>query len=127
MPEPKLYHLTTTTGHARWSERSEVSDAAMHVITQLIDEMLRHPGQTVDLPGPPGYVASGERDEGRLMATISRHGTAGPLVTVLCVAGAEPRVEATLEPALLFDPAAAKWLGDFERCLGWAWQAWVVA
>jgi hypothetical protein len=130
-----MHHYTITTGHCRQSPRSEVSAAAIAVLTPLLRD-----GEHW-LPAPfASYRLRITVAGSTLAATVLSH-VAGPLVTVLvCLddvglaqalrtTGAiaavplhAPAVLVELHPALSRDPDAAGWLGDFERCLGWAWQ-----
>ena len=92
-----------------------------------------------DMPGPPGYRLRVTIDGATLAATVFR-GPA-PLATVwtclddrglaevLRVTGARPAVLlappcvlASLHRTMTLDPDAIGWLGDFERCLAWAWS-----
>ena len=137
-----LWHLTLDTGLGRRSERSEVGDAVVTTLSQQIAEMLD--GLPVEVR--PGYGLSGAAARGALLATVS--GAHGPLVTVAVApsgrsspllweqlrrsapAGETLPEDAPQPPwcavriypaALARDEDAVRWLGDFERCLAWAW------
>lgn len=136
-----VMHVTLETGHGRRSYRHEVADAVVTLLRQQIAEMLA--GMPVEIR--PGYTMSGAAAGPALLATVSRDGR--PLITVAVAAksrasarlwrelqhpvpgsspavGDPPRapwVAARLYPTLVLDPEAATWLGDFGRCLAWAW------
>lgn len=135
-PHRSLAHYTVTTGHLRQSPRSEVSD---DVIAALLPLLV--PGEH-PMPAPPGYRLRVTLAGTALAATVLTSGGA-PLATVYACAD-QPALDAALhavreqltdrEPALLppaalvvlhptiaLDPGASDWLGDFERCLAWAW------
>ena len=133
-----LYHLTITTGHARKSLRTEISDDALAVCSDLIAALRTAPGTRIEMPGPPGYEISA-RIEGRCMsAQIYAVGEPNPVVR-LGIAASErcgsaiwrwldsavdqpraPWLAVTVEPAMMAHMDCSLWLGDFERCLGWA-------
>lgn len=135
-----MIHLTLTTGHVRQSSRSEVSYDAIAALRPLLASGERA------LPASPGYLLQVTIDGSALMATVRLGWHADtetqrvPLVTI----GVAPdttalyafrqlyrgRVDAVREapacivdihPTIALDPGAAEWLGDFERCLAWAW------
>lgn len=128
-----LDHYTIETGHLRASPRGEVAD---NVIRQL-SPLLRS-GDHV-MPFPDGYSVQVTIEGTSLAATLRPTGGA-PLVTVMVAVdepglariladtGARPpkplRVPAalvTVHPTAALDQDAVGWLGDFERCLAWAW------
>ncbi|NNM75085.1 hypothetical protein [Enterovirga aerilata] len=142
MTDRYLWHLTLDTGHGRRSYRDEVSDAVVTTLRQQISEMLA--GLPVEVL--PGYRLTGTAAGGALLATVESE-TAGPLATVAVApsgrsstrlwqelskpapaggvavgeAPEPPWCAVRLYPGLGRDPDAAHWLGDFERCLAWAW------
>ena len=135
--ERYLYHLTLTTGHARKSYRSEISDEALAVCAELIERINARPLAPIEMPGPPGYVIVGEMAGPCGVAQVfTTHGEQ-PLITIgiatrercgitpwqlLGGKGEQPRapwLAVKIEPGIANDPAM-HWLGDFERCLGWA-------
>jgi hypothetical protein len=64
-------------------------------------------------------VAAKSKVSARLWSELQR-----PIPGSSPAAGDPPRapwVAARLYPTLALDPDAAVWLGDFERCLAWAW------
>ena len=125
-----LCHYTINTGHVRQSPRSEVTiDLALlapllrtgeHVMPHLADYGLR---VTVD-----GDVLAATVHRGPApLATVFVCSTQQGLDAVLRLTGCIPSVPLTLpaalvetHPTLTLDPDAVSWLGDFERCLAWA-------
>lgn len=145
----KLYHLTLTTGHARWSTRDEVSEEAVAVCTDLLRRgMDRRPDEAIPIPTPEGEpcALTAARASRCLVVTIwgpelrlPDGPTRPPLVTMGVAArsrcapglwqqlgqqGPRPPVPwaaVKLHPTLALHAVAADWLGDLERCLAWAW------
>jgi len=56
----------------------------------------------------------------RLWRILHQHGET-PVVTDPARCPPEPWVAVAIDAGLAHHPEAAHWLGDFERCLGWAW------
>lgn len=125
-----IAHLTLATGHMRASPRSEVGDDAIRALAPLMRGG-RHP-----VPGFPDHEAKVTTHEGALMATVFRGEI--PLVTFAVATDAAslasivrllevterltiPACVVQLLPTAHLDPDAMHWLGDFERCLAWAW------
>lgn len=145
-----LRHVTLTTGHARDSYRSEVSDEAVAVCRELIARFTGgEAASAVPMPGLPGYSISGRASAKCLVATVwadgppsvpvvsigvATHSRCGsrlwhdlhrwgrvPVVTDPERPPAEPWVAAALdEGAAYAGREIMMLLGDFERCLGWA-------
>jgi hypothetical protein len=132
MAPATLSHYTLDTGHLRASPRSEVGPGIVEALAPLLV-----PGEH-DVPGFGSCRVRVSIDDGTLRADIG--GQAGPLVTLWTVtdaaglerARAEAGHPAVLDlalPACLVrlratlgdDPSTWGWLGDFERCLAWAW------
>lgn len=65
-------------------------------------------------------VAAHSRCGDKLWREMHRWGEL-PVVTDPERCPPEPWVAAALDAGALAHPDAAHWLGDFERCLGWAW------
>lgn len=128
-----MNHYTITTGHSRFSPRDEVG---LDII-KLLQPMLtpgKHP-----IPGKEGYTAEVLTEGRSLLCTVWDNDR--PCVTF----GVAPDRESSdlLWPALiklsegvtpvcpsppwvavaivLIGPSEVGWLGDFERCLAWAW------
>ena len=128
-----LHHYTVESGHLRESPRSEVGDDVIALLVPLLVA-----GEHA-MPHPTGYRLRVTVDGTALAATV--HSPAGaPLVTTvvvvdeaglaaaLRVTGARPPMPlrppaaiVTLHPTARLDAGSLGWLGDFERCLAWAW------
>jgi len=126
-----------TTGHARKSYRSEISDDALRVCAELIEQIRERPLAPHKMPGPPGYEIVGDLSGPCGVVQVFRAGMEQPLVTIgiasrercgitpwelLGGIGPQPRapwLAVKIGEGLIGDPAM-HWLGDFERCLGWA-------
>lgn len=146
-----LNHITLTTGHIRRSPRSEVAEQVIHDIRAWLDEMLEHQGQRRPMlyVGDEGYTATIVADIG-LSCTIyapDSGGQAVPLATFSIARPSDanadeiwsiltenfPTQSGLRQPAtpwcavainmngLALHPDANEWIGDFERCLAWAW------
>lgn len=147
-------HITLTTGHSRRSPRAEVADDVVAVCADLIVRMLATPNATVPLPHPAGYSVGGIAAGKCLVATVWADGPPSEVVATIGVAGGskcgatlwralhkwgetpvvtdaarmppKPWVAAALDAAIVRHMDAAEWLGDFERCLAWAWlERWL--
>lgn len=145
-----MAHVTLTTGDVRQTPRSEVSRQAIQVAADMIrrgqgPDMVpmgigpyslscRADGRclvaTVWTDGPPSVVictigvALHSRCGAVVWQALHDYGTA-PVVTDRDHQPPTPWVAAALEGAALTDPAhreALTWLGDFARCLAWAWH-----
>jgi hypothetical protein len=143
-----IRHVTLTTGHTRESLPGEVSEDAIATCRGLIEALIAEPTRTVPIPSPPGYSLGGRTTGKCLVATVWAGGQS-VLIATIGVAG-HSRCGATLWrelPPLGRDPGrnrpgalpsgagvaaaldagiarysnAAHWLGNFERCLAWAW------
>ena len=124
-----IWHLTLDTGHGRPSPRSEVADGSVAQIAGWLDSDAFEP--------LPGYrCALTYRSEhcfeaelyspaGGLMASMAfaSHARCGAALWRRVVSKrhkpAEPWLAVLLGPGIVGDPAV-DWLGDFERCLAWA-------
>lgn len=128
-----MHHYTIDTGHSRDTSRDEIDDAAIELLTPLLsngDHSLPHPFER--------YRLRVTIVDGTLAATV--YSGPAPLVTtyvvtdaaglaeVLRITGAIPAAPLTppaiivqTHPSIVADRDAIGWLGDFERCLGWAW------
>lgn len=129
-----LWHVTLNTGESHRSYRNEVRDAIMTLLRQQIDEALAG----LDVAIKPGYRLKADTVGGALVGTVMRDRD-DPLCTIavarnarqgaaiwrlLQEAGSPPRspwCAVRLYAGLAYDPDALIWLGDFERCLAWAW------
>jgi hypothetical protein len=128
-----MHHVTLTTGHTRVSPRGEVADQVLAACEPLLA-----PGRH-RIPGVMGGY--------ELVVPVCQHGWAGTVyqgsVPVATIGVADDEASASeIWPALVKmhgggAPAqpplpwcavvlhavapAYEWLGDFERCLAWAW------
>lgn len=144
-----IRHVTLNTGHVRDSYPAEVSADALAVGRGLLDQLAATPLATVPIPLVPGYGlrvrlaltrclavtvwGNGPRPQHIATIGLARHNVCGtqlwrnlhewsqaPLVTDPARPVPKPWVAATLEAPLGYHPDAARWLGDFERVLAWA-------
>lgn len=143
-----IQHLTLSTGHTRRSYRSEVRDDVVTYCRDLIDQAIAGEEEGLRVPIPSlgcdlgvvstsrSLLVSVQREEVPLvtfgLATHSRSGAS--LWRVLTEVGAstpihetvklcppEPWCAVRLEPgATLADHDVLMALGDFERCMAWA-------
>lgn len=112
-----LWHYTTTTGHGRASPRSEVSAEALESTRRIVqaaadngDAELVDGYRLTALTVAPGGLAS--------WVIAAPDGAA--LVECRLTPGDAPRLDVRLLPALVDHAAAARWMGDAERCIAWA-------
>lgn len=145
-PLPLLAHVTLLTGHVRHSPRGEVTDDTMILMTSwLADQGVRpvRTGQVHHAPIPnfPGYTAK-MKANGRCLAATVGHEIFGDMLKIwvapTLLDGAKawllhgykrtqqppaPWCVVKLLPAFesLIRHEDVSWLGDFERCLAWAW------
>jgi hypothetical protein len=138
-----IRHITLTTGHTRDSFAGEISPEAIEVCTALIDQMIV--GKRPPIPGFQSFRISGVSYGRCFVATvwsgnepivtigIANHSRCGaetwralhksaalPCATQSDEYPQAPWCAARLEPHCMFYPDAMNWLGDFERCLAWA-------
>lgn len=144
-----LRHVTLTSGHVRDSERSEISDEAIERAREMI-EIGARPGKSALLSevGPLYRLTAAasrwcctcvvwQGDTRLVTLGIGLHSRCGSALwrhliqtAQTPIAGsidrrtppAEPWLAARLEAGLALYPEASAWLGDLERCLGWAFQ-----
>lgn len=145
----RLRHVTLTTGHVRDSDLAEISDEALVICRELIARATAgEVAESVPIPGADGYHLTG-RAAGRCLVLTVWHEAAHDPIATIGVAGhsrcgarlwrelhrwgqtpvvtdpercpAEPWVAAVLDIGIVEHQDAVHWLGDFERCLGWAW------
>lgn len=139
-----INHITLSTGHVRRSPRGEVTDETLQALRPWLQAALAAPHP---LPGPLGqaYALQASVQDGALLGTVLTVPAGTPLVSFAvaqrsrqagqawalmcarhgCQAGLlappTPWCAVALHPALLHDVEATGWLGDFERCVAWAW------
>jgi len=145
-----LEHVTLTTGHSRRSYSDEVSPEALAYCRSLIERFTAgEVAEAVPIAAAPGYSISGRRSGKCLVATVYADGPPSELIATIGVAAhsrcgsrlwrelhrwgrvpvvtdperppPEPWVAAALDEGAAHHLDAMEWLGDFERCLGWAW------
>lgn len=136
-----LCHYTINTGRLRRSPCSEVSDDAIAPLRKIVAPKFLTDWRVV--PNRPGFackvtatettfVASVFADTetaGEIQAPIERIvvcTTENGLEAELLLAGAKPAQPLTVPACLVYvyrtaDRNSLSWLGDFERCLAWAW------
>ncbi|CAL8981524.1 hypothetical protein RHODGE_RHODGE_02851 [Rhodoplanes serenus] len=143
-------HVTMTTGDVRRTLRSEVADRDVAVCSALLRRVLSRTvsASTVPIPRRPGYSLGGRAAGGCMAATVwadgppsvviatigiatrslcgarlwrdlHRYGS-GPVVTDPAWCPPEPWLAVALERGIVAHVDATDWLGDFERCLAWA-------
>ena len=145
-----INHITLNTGHVRRSPRSEVADHVPTLLRPLIEDIKHGNGSLRPIPGFDGYsVASSAEDGECLIARVYANGPPAELIATIGVApnaaggrklwarlhqwGDEtkitsgndcpdaPWVSAKLTKVAYKYLGAMLLLGDFERCLAWAW------
>lgn len=150
MSDRYIDHVTLTTGHSRRSPRREVSAEAVALCQDLIARFATGKvSEPVPIPGPLGYSVSGRAGGKCMVATVWADGPPSELVVTIGVAEHErcgaaiwrtlhdvahlptmtsrdeqpraPWCGVLLEPAIAAHVEAMEWMGDFERCLAWAW------
>jgi len=139
-----LNHITLSTGHNRRSPRTEVSDDVIAWLRPWLDKLLAN-GALLPLPETSlaAYSASAHIEQGGLVMTVftgadalvsfavaARSRQSDPLWSYMTaqyggapglLAPAVPWLAVALRPGLTAHTAASEWLGDFERCVAWAW------
>lgn len=145
-----INHLTLTTGHTSRIQRGDVTGETLARVAPWL-AVATATGGRVPLPvaGLADYSALAETVEGSLVLTVlgppkadmpplvtvgvakrSRHSSRlwaelaslpGAHVKAGLVPPADPWCGVLLWPSLAHDPTAAHWIGDFERCVAWAW------
>lgn len=140
MSSTSISHITIDTGHVRASPRAEVADPVVTMLRAWISRALA--GEPVNM-GEVGCVMTAQQRGESLIAEVSDR-ELRPLATIGVGTGVgaadvwrelhadarsaatsgdsppgTPWVAARLRPDI---GRAASWLGDFERCLAWAWM-----
>lgn len=135
-----MQHITLLTGHTRWSPREEVADDLMRL---LVDHLALGLRERAPIPGQPAYVMHATADDGALVATVSMADGGVPVLSILTIPATHdapailravrwtltdlptpgPWCLVQIYPAgvLAMDPRDMDWIGDYERCLAWAW------
>ena len=140
-----LNHVTLSTGHNRRSPRSEVGPHVIAWLRPWVDKLLSA-GAILPLPEPSlaRYSASAHTEQGGLVMTVYAGADAlvtmavaersrqsaqlwaymqaqhGPVAAGIATPDA-PWLAVALRLGLGQHMDANRWLGDFERCIAWAW------
>lgn len=142
-----IRHITLTSGHSRDSQPGEMPRSVRAALAPLIERMAAgEVAEAIPVPGMPGYSITGRASKHCLVAVVWRDrparalasiGVAArsrcgapiwralhtwgevPVVTDPAQCPAAPWVAVALD-TLDPDEPALGWLGDFERCLAWA-------
>lgn len=145
-----IHHLTLTTGHTRRSWRHEIDPGVLRDLGRLLRRGIDTGRIDLTMIEPAGHWVR-VTPHGKCVLLTVMHGDDMPLVTfgvaahsrcgarmwrlltqdAVVAEGAprlspdrapqEPWCAARIEPGLMYRPDAAQWLGDFERCIAWAW------
>lgn len=145
-----IRHITLQTNHVRDSLAGEVSAEALATCQTLIKKCLANDAARIAIPGFNQFYLTCGQVGGRTLLGSVWHGLTDPVPLInfavatrsrnSAIAWREMHAHATIrpftdsgnvppvpwiavsiEPDLIFYPDAAEWLGDFERCLAWAW------
>lgn len=145
-----ISHITLQTGHARDSFAGEVSPDVLALCRRLIADCLAMDGAKIPIPNFPGFYLTAGDVGGRTLLGSVWYGIKNPVPLInfavatrsrnAAIAWREmhkfatlpsktdidevppvPWIAVSFEPDMMFYPDAARWLGDFERCLAWAW------
>lgn len=141
MKEKYLYHVTVTTGHARKSPRSEVSDDTINILKTWISDMLK--GDLRGIVDSHYSCRAGQYNAKMIEFIISRLSDDFKQVDlvrfVVCNHSRRKNVAWALvggkgdapdtpfcavqlfDNFLLQDLEHLSFFGDFERCIAWAW------
>lgn len=140
-----LHHITVNTGHSRRSERGEVSDDIIRIMRQWLDDMSaggvraltnngnvacrlgRHNGKMAEFVVSIGHGAQTDA----LRFVVCRHSKYKAEAWTLAGGQGNPPQTPFLAVKLLMPEAEMMtlgasledifMLGDFERCIAWAW------
>ena len=141
-----INHITLSTGHNRRSPKHEVGADTIAWLRPWLDKLLAG-GMPLPLPEPSlaQYSASAHIEQGGLVMTV--FAGADAIVTFAVAARsrqsaslwaymiaqhssalglsapAVPWIAVAVRDGLASHADAAEWLGDFERCVAWAWLA----
>lgn len=134
-----LKHYTLNTGHTRASPRAEVADNVLPVVAPLLlPGTHRVPGvrggyELVVPASPAGWLGTVFQAKAPI-ATIGIAATEEDAAVIwpAMLANYKPDSPWYMQPAkqpalpwcsalLFLNAPAHEWLGDFERCLAWAW------
>lgn len=140
-----ISHVTLTTGDLARTSRDDVAPEVTSLLAEwlapIVNSGLRHP---LPVPELAHFSAQAAVQDGSLLVTVyagptvplvtfgvARRSRHGPALWALLTAAfetraglvmpASPWVAVALHPALSAGAVAPDWLGDFERCIAWAW------
>ena len=137
-----IHHVTLNSGHARPSPRAEVADHVVSALQPLVAAEAETTLPILDTSynlhikrNDGAYLAVVEDDEATSLITVAisrrnRNGAAlwrslhvwpGELATRADLPPDAPWLAARIEPDGFADSELLTWVGDFERCLAWAW------
>lgn len=146
-----IAHLTLNTGHVRTIRPGEVTGETLSWLTPWLDVLVRQgeaavPGfdgyttrsanegdaLIVSVFGPPidgvpvplvsvGIARTEAEADALWPLMMGQGGAPMPPPAPGVRRPAAPWCAAATWPGVRFDPGAVGWLGDFERCLAWAW------
>lgn len=112
-----LTHTTINTHHTARTERSMVTDQAVEFCQKLIDQALKTKDHVFLIDaGLDEHSIKCEKDNENLSSIIYKNDT--PLVSFI-VKRNDKTCKVNLHSGLDID--TSKWIGDFERCIAWAW------
>lgn len=150
-----IRHITLQTGHSRDCYASEISADALKFCHDLIHQCLATDGEKVAIRNFDGYyltcgnvggrtllgsvwhgvndstplvnfaVATKSRNSAIAWRKLHNYSTINPQTNINAIPPV-PWLAASLEPGAVMYPDAMHWLGDFERCLAWAWVTYDV-
>lgn len=144
-----ITHITLATGHTSRIQAGDVTGETLARVGPWLHVLAARPGVKLPLPvsSLADYMAHAAVDDGALLVTVSSP-MGAPLVTIGVasrsrhahlwdkmgqpVQGKMPNMPGIKCPptpwcgiiiwtSALADQAAFEWLGDFERCVAWAW------
>jgi hypothetical protein len=141
----QLWHYSINTGHGRWSPKSEVADNIISAMKSMVEPGMHNmpiPGYQLevedtaagllctmfagDRPIMSMIVAADHAELDHLWPTMEAMYHKVTEIPVLrsmdYIAAKKPEVFPTcIAWPILATPDEAMWLGDFERCLAWAY------
>lgn len=143
-----IRHITLQTAHSRNIEKSEISAESIEFCTDLITSCLLNPNEKVSIKNFDGYYFSAGNTGGKSLFGTVWYGEL-PLVTFVVAKKSRnaakvwqelhrnvtleaktdvkdvpsvPFIAVSVQVTANLVPDAMSWLGDFERCIAWAWM-----
>ena len=123
MTDRQLWYYMATSGHGRWSLRSEVDDQALETVTESIREArLSGDGSAELLPGYRVRMLSegSEAASWEIFSGSTQLATCHLLWAGMPEGTPSPLLSVARSPGLASDPPSTAWLTDCERCIAWA-------